>query len=341
MVETSIRRIKAWRTKGLSFVVAFKNFFKAKVIPRFTYAFALIQRKKLEVVRNLIEKTVEKALCNTFGWSIPKGAKIPSGTWTMVCGYPPVLALLRQLKLEMAARLKVGENKAGRIFRKLYVSDRGSFEYDVQLALKEWLLLGQWERLTEGTVVAFKKRVRGVAKKCWPKGLQKNGRMSWLYHIHRIYSGNVPIWADWKWPKRKDINAFKTHFCYLLTGLHPAGGKDARCFSVLCKSMNIGPVYNHHFFECRNNYLRNRAYFRSRVRSMYDDYVAEGHINIPQNVIDGILEKPCGMWVGLMDPGLFELGLNLKTVHETHKIFTIASVLSWGRFYSIPGGGTK
>ena len=226
MVQTAIRSIKSWRTKGLSYSIAFRNLFRAKVMPRFTYAFALISVRKSGRARNLIETTLERALCCTFGWRVPKKANVLPGVWSVVCGHPPVPALLRQLKLEMAARLKVSENRAGHIFRSLYLQDRGSFEDEVYLALKEWLLLGLWDRLTLATLNAFKMKIRKIARKCWPQSLPKNGNLSWLYHNHWIYSGNVPSWADWKWPRRKDIDSFKTQFYCLLTGQHSAGGEQ-------------------------------------------------------------------------------------------------------------------
>ena len=36
MVDTPIKLIKSWRTRGLPFRIAYKNLFAAKVIPRFT-----------------------------------------------------------------------------------------------------------------------------------------------------------------------------------------------------------------------------------------------------------------------------------------------------------------
>ena len=76
------------------------------------------------------------------------------------------------------------------------------------------------------------------------------GTLSWLYVNHQSYSGNVPSWANWMWPKGEDGAMFKLQFNYLLVGLHPAGGDDARCRHILCKENNVGSVYNHHFFEC-------------------------------------------------------------------------------------------
>ena len=203
------------------------------------------------------------------------------------------------------------------------------------MALKEWLLLGVWDRLALATLNAFKMKIRKIARKCWPQSLPKNGNLSWLYYNHWIYSGNVPLWADWKWPRRKDIDSFKTQFYCLLTGQHSAGGNKAKCSSVLCKSDNEGPVLNHHYSECVSNYYRNCDFFKSRVRGMYEEYLAEGNKEIPPNIVDRLLERPSGMWVGLMDPNLVDVGLKLRSIHAVHRIFTIASVLSWGRFYHV------
>jgi len=128
MVRTASGLIKSWRTKGLPFQVAYKHLFLAKVVPRFTYAFALLKFKEWDSVHDLIRETLERALCCTFGWSVPKRFKVRPGIWLMICGFPTVFALSRKLKLEMAARLKIADNKAGRIFRNLYMTDRGSFK---------------------------------------------------------------------------------------------------------------------------------------------------------------------------------------------------------------------
>ena len=82
---------------------------------------------------------MDKALCAAFGWRIPKGTKIEIGIWFPICGFPSVKAYLRQLKLELATRLKVADNKAGRIFRGLFGSYRASFESDVRKGLQECL----------------------------------------------------------------------------------------------------------------------------------------------------------------------------------------------------------
>ena len=69
---------------------------------------------------------------------------------------------------------------------------------------------------------------------------------------------------------------------------------------------------------------------------MYNEYAAVGNCGIPRSIINGILERPCGMWVGLFDRGLFDIGLKLRSAHELHRIVTLASILSWGRFYAVP-----
>ena len=161
-----------------------------------------------------------------------------------------------------------------------------------------------------------------------------NGNLTWLY---RVFSGNVPMWADWVWPKGQDMNVFQSHFYCLLLGEHPAGGSEACCARLLCRSKNKEAIYQHHYFECVD-YLRNRVYFQNCARRMYDELVPDGNRGIPRSVVDETLEKPCGMWVGLFDPCLFELGLKLSSLHELHRIVTMASVMSWGRFYTVPEG---
>ena len=246
------------------------------------------------------------------------------------------VSLLRMLKLNMAARLKLGENRAGRMFRSLYNLDRGLFEKDVQMALKEWLLVRRWEGLAKENIQAFNRKVLKIAKMCWPGKLQMNGNLSWLYHNHKAYSGNVPNWVDWHWPERGDTKRFQKQFYHLLVGRHPAGGNNACCSRMLCKDQGRGSVLNHHFFTCVGIHSRNCNYFRESVRRMYKEYDMDGAHEIPMRMIDGILERPCGMWVGLLGPKVFDLGLKLRSIHEIHRIFTISSVMSWGRFYSVP-----
>ena len=56
---------------------------------------------------------------------------------------------------------------------------------------------------------------------------------------------------------------------------------------------------------------------------------------VPKGILNGILCTPCPMWVGLF-AGIFENKLKLLVIHELHRILTIASILSWGRFYALP-----
>ena len=100
------------------------------------------------------------------------------GMWFIVCGFTTVFALLRKLKLEVAARLKVGDNRAGKIFWSLYMSDKGSFQRDAYSALKEWLLLRLWDTLDNSILAAFRKRILKVSRKCWPQRLRTDGNLA-------------------------------------------------------------------------------------------------------------------------------------------------------------------
>ena len=118
-----------------------------------------------------------------------------------MCGFPPVLSFLRQLKLELAARLKLAEHKAARAFRALLKEGKGTFEIDTNVALNEWLLRKRWECLDDKALPVFKRKVQRLAKKHWPYDLPRDGLHKWLYHNHCRYSGNVPAWASWTWPE--------------------------------------------------------------------------------------------------------------------------------------------
>ena len=99
-------------------------------------------------------------------------------------------------------------------------------------------------------VMNFKKKVKRVAKKQWPHDLAKTCQLSWLYHNHRCYSGNMPVFANWIWPQGTSWEKLKRHFIMLLSGLHPAGGNNAICAHSLCNAKKPNDVYRHHFFEC-------------------------------------------------------------------------------------------
>ena len=145
----------------------------------------------------------DKALSNICGWIIPSGAKIGSGLWTVICGFTPVSSFLRQEKLLMAARLRVGDFKAARIFRGLFKSGGGSFERDVKKALTDWSLINSWNKISKDNVQKFKKKVKRIAKKQWPRDLPRDCQLTWLYHNHYCYAGNMPVLADWIRPEDK------------------------------------------------------------------------------------------------------------------------------------------
>ena len=69
---------------------------------------------------------------------------------------------------------------------------------------------------------------------------------------------------------------------------------------------------------------------------MYNEYVKDGNQDIPASIINGILLRPCLMWVGLFESSIFDRGLKLSSAHELLRMMTISSVLSWGRFYPVP-----
>ena len=59
-------------------------------------------------------------------------------------------------------------------------------------------------------------------------------------------------------------------------------------------------------------------------------------MEIPKDLVSSILCIPCFMWIGLMDRRIFEHKLKLLIIHKLHRILTVASILSWGRFYGLP-----
>ena len=335
MVTNAISQIKSWRTRGLPMRIAFSKLFKSKLLPRFTYAFALLHLPTWGPTKDIIRDVFDRALSNSCAFNLKPGCHLYPGVWAVICGFPPVESFLRQEKLLMAARLMVGEHKAGRIFRGLFKDDPGYFERDVVKALSEWSLLDKWEALSEVTLLQFKRKVKRVARRCWPRGLSKVGNMSWLYHNHQCYSGNVPAWADWVWPTDKLSPKYERHFVYLLAGLNPAGGREAICCHPFCKEGAPDTVYNHHFFEC-SSHLDNRAFFKESAYRLYREMAPPDSKCFPIALLRGILAEPCPMWVGLLDNNLFNAGIKLKSIHELHRIVIFSSISSWGRYYSLP-----
>ena len=334
-MKKAVTQIKSWRSLGLSATITFSKLFLAKILPCFSYAFSLLHIPEWGPTHDLIRRVFAKALSYTCGWILPTGVKTHPGVWSMIFGFPAVSSFLRQEKLLMAARLWVGDFKAGRIFRGLFRKGGGSFERDVDKALNEWFLESSWNSLDKGNVFKFKKKVKRIAKKQWPHDLAKNCQLTWLYHNHRCYSGNMPVFADWTWPQSDSGKKFERHFFMLLTGLHPAGGNRAICGHSPCNTDTPDSVYRHHFFECVG-FESNRIFFRKCARRLYNESLTVGASLIPVSLLDTVLIKPCPMWVGLMDPGLFLPGIKLRYIHELHRIVTIAGIFSWGRFYELP-----
>ena len=188
MIKKGLKQIKTWRTKGLPFEVAFSKLVRAKLLPRFCYGFGLLPVTRWSKAHIKIQKTLDAALKQTFDCSNSKGTKLLAGVWFAICGHPSVLGFLRQEKLLMAARLKIAQTKAGRIFRGLFGYDNGTFESDVSSAVKGWLLGKDWHNLDKDNILQFRKKVKRRARKCWPHGLRRDGNLKWLYHNHCVYS---------------------------------------------------------------------------------------------------------------------------------------------------------
>ena len=99
-----------------------------------------------------------------------------------------------------------------------------------------------------------------------------------------------------------------------------------------CKGLVNEPLFDHHFFECESSH-RNREFFTEKVRTLFEASKVDG---LSLSVLNDILRKPCKMWIGLINCNLFDLGIKIRHVHEFHRVFTIASILSWGRFSKCP-----
>ena len=334
MVKGAIIQIKSWRSLGLSANILFEKLFKGKILPRFAFAFALLHLQKEGPVQKLICEVLDRVLYRCSGWTLPKGVRLSAGIWNMVFGFPSVSRYLCQEKLLLAGRLFVANHKAGRIFRGLLVKDGGSFESDVVKLLNEWCLWKSWKGLTKTNYLDFKRKVKRHARKQWSCSLEKDGKLSWIYHNHCIYSGNMPMWADWTWPNNKDSIKFKKHFVFLVSGLHPAGGNKAVCLRTLSCAKSPNTVYQHHFFDC-SYYSANRFFFRDTALKLYRE-ANKCHSMVSFSMLESILSEPSPMWVGLLDQSLFKTGVRLCAMHELHRILTIASISSWGRFYDLP-----
>ena len=157
----------------------------------------------------------------------------------------------------------------------------------------------------------------------------------WIYQNHSYYSGNMPMFADWDWPKTLEPSKFRNHLITLVTGQHQAGGEGAICNDARYEARTPDTVYHHHFFVCQL-FERNQIYFKNCARRLYTESLKRGPSVLPVALLDAVLMAPCPMWVGLLERELFKPGVKLRTIHELHRIVTIAAVCSWGRFYSLP-----
>ena len=115
----------------------------------------------------------------------------------------------------------------------------------------------------------------------------------------------------------------------------PSRGNNAICAHSLCNANKPNDVYRHHFFECVC-FESTRIFFGKCVRRLYIESSTGGPSLHPVSLLDTVLMKPCPMWVGLLDPELFLPGIKLHSIHELHRIVTMAAVFSWGRFYVLP-----
>ena len=191
------------------------------------------------------------------------------------------------------------------------------------------------EELSKDNLLKFKRKVKRFAKKQWRSRLGKVGRLSWLYHNHQCYSGNVPAWADWIWPKKKALRGFERHLFCLLTGLHPAWDENAICCHPLCGIHSCDSLYIHHFLKCPSH-IAYRSFSRESARRLFKEKDPFFDTILSTSMLETVLIKPCPMWVGLLDQSLFKTGVKLCVIHELHRIVTMASIFSWGRYYHLP-----
>ena len=95
MVTNGITQIKSWRTRGLPRRIAFSKLFKSKLLPRFTYAFALLHLPTWGPTKDIIRDVFDRALSNTCAFNLKPGFHVYPGVWSVICGFPPVESFLR------------------------------------------------------------------------------------------------------------------------------------------------------------------------------------------------------------------------------------------------------
>ena len=99
------------------------------------------------------------------------------------------------------------------------------------------------------------------------------------------------------------------------------------------KALTAGLFMNITFY-CESS-IGNRKFFKEKVLALFEESSVKG---LSLSTMKVILRKPSIWWIGLIENKIFDLCLNITHVHEFHRIVTIASVLSWGRFYKCPIG---
>ena len=82
--------------------------------------------------------------------------------------------------------------------------------------------------------------------------------------------------------------------------------------------------------------MENRSFFRESARRLFKEKDPFFATILPSSMLEAVLKNPCPMWVGLLDQSLFQAGVKLCAIHELHRIVTMASIFSWGRFYHLP-----
>ena len=82
--------------------------------------------------------------------------------------------------------------------------------------------------------------------------------------------------------------------------------------------------------------MENRSFFRKSARRLFKEKDPFFDTILSCSMLEAILINPSPMWVGLLEPSLFNTWVKLCAIHELHRIVTMASIFSWGRFYHFP-----
>ena len=89
LVKNAISHLKSWRSRGLSAKIVLSKLFMGKILPRFTYVFALLHLPEWGPTHKIIREVFDKALSNTCAFSYNKRDLKYPGIWTVICGLPP------------------------------------------------------------------------------------------------------------------------------------------------------------------------------------------------------------------------------------------------------------